>query len=224
MSEITNRLKEHYEGTFRANGPTSQGVDWGVDASQLELRYEKMLAVISQSSDRAPSLLDVGCGFGGLLDYARSKGIKLEYTGIDVAENMIQWAQERFPDTKFVCGDVLDVEFDRRFDYVICNGILTQKLDVSGSSMDQFAARLIKRMYELCERGVAFNVMTTKVNFFSNNLYYRNPVELFAWCFSEITPLIRLDHAYPLYEYTLYLYRSPLGNGESQADLDGGEK
>lgn len=222
MSEVSKKLKEHYEATFHANGPTSQGVDWGADASRLELRYEKMLAVISQGAEGVPSLLDVGCGFGGLLDYAQSKGVELNYTGIDVAENMIQWAQENFIGATFVCGDVLDIKFDRRFDYVICNGILTQKLDVPGSSMDEFAACLIKRMYELCDHGVAFNVMTTKVNFFSNNLYYRNPVELFAWCLSEITPFIRLDHAYPLYEYTIYLHRAPVGNGKSRISVAGG--
>ncbi len=224
MSEITNKLKQHYEATFRENGPTPQGVDWGTDASRLALRYEKMLAVISQNSARAPSLLDVGCGFGGLLDYARLKGLELDYTGIDVAENMIQWACDTCPDAKFILGDIFEYEFDQCFDYVVCNGILTQKLDVSGSVMDQFAARLIKQMYELCNMGIAFNVMTTKVNFFSNNLYYRNPAELFAWCFSEITPFIRLDHAYPLYEYTLCLYREPVGNEGNQTCLAGGRK
>jgi hypothetical protein len=51
--------------------------------------------------------------------------------------------------------------------------------------------------------------MTTKVNYFSNNLYYKNPAELLSWCITEITPYIRIDHAYPLYEYTVYLYRDP---------------
>ena len=64
-------------------------------------------------------------------------------------------------------------------------------------------------MFELCEKAVAFNVMTTKVNFFSNNLYYRNPAELLSWCMNEITPYFRLDHSYPLFEYTLYLFRQP---------------
>ncbi len=50
--------------------------------------------------------------------------------------------------------------------------------------------------------------MTTKVNFFANNLYYRNPAEMLSWCLAEITPRLRIDHAYPpLYEYTVYLYR-----------------
>lgn len=49
--------------------------------------------------------------------------------------------------------------------------------------------------------------MTTKVNYMVENQYYRNPVELFAYCLAEITNKVRIDHAYPLYEYTVYLYR-----------------
>lgn len=207
--EVTKKLKEHYEAIFSTNGPSARGVDWGSDEAKLHLRYAKMLAVIQEDCRAVPSLLDVGCGFGGLLGYARSRGIVLDYTGIDVAENMIDWARSSFKNAQFICGDFLECKFSRKFDYVVCNGILTQKLDIPGIVMDQFAAKLIRKMYSLCERGIAFNVMTTKVNFFSNNLYYRSPVELLAWCLNEITPYFRVDHAYPLFEYTVYLYRCP---------------
>jgi SAM-dependent methyltransferase len=155
------------------------------------------------------SLLDVGCGYGGLFQYAVDRKIELQYTGIDVAANMIEWAAENLPAGLFILGDVLDAQLGETFDYVVCNGILTQKLEIPAMQMDAFAAQLIRRMFSLCNVGVAFNVMSTKVNYFSNNLYYRNPVELLAWCMSEITPHIMLDHAYPLYEYTIYLYRRP---------------
>ena len=173
------------------------------------LRYDKMLAVLPRDFGPVISLLDVGCGYGGLLTHAVNKGLAFRYTGIDVAENMIKWATANVPDARFVQGDILTHEFGQAFDYVVCNGILTQKLQVPGLEMDRYAARLIRRMFELCRKGVAFNVMTTKVNHFANNLYYRNPAELFSWCLSEITPYVRLDHAYPLYEFTMYLYREP---------------
>jgi SAM-dependent methyltransferase len=169
-----------------------------------------MLNVINDSSKNMASLLDVGCGYGGLQSYALSKNIELEYTGIDVAENMIDWAATNLPAGKFIQGDILDYRFAGKFDYVVCNGILTQKLETPGLEMDQFAARLIRQMFSLCNIGIAFNTMTTKVNYYSNNLYYRNPAEMLSWCLSEITPHVRLDHAYPLYEYTTYLYRDPL--------------
>jgi len=210
MDPITESLRRHYALKFSAHGPTSEGVDWGPDESKMLLRYEKMLAVIETPSANKPSLLDVGCGYGGLLGYSRARGLELDYAGIDVAENMIKWASDKFGPGVFRCGDVLDHPFDRQYDYVVCSGILTQKLDALTDDMDRFAAELIRRMFGLCRRGIAFNVMTTKVNFFADNLYYRDPAELFSWCASEISPHVRLDHAYPLYEFTVYLYREPV--------------
>lgn len=213
MDEVSRKLRDHYQKTFLSHGPTSQGVDWGHDDAKAELRYEKMLNLLRSGESRKPSLLDVGCGYGGLLKYAKENQIAIEYTGIDVVESMIDNARSNHPDAVFLLGDVLEVEFGGLFDYVVCNGILTQKLDVPGLVMDEFASRLIRRMFALCRNGVAFNVMKTKINYYSNNLYYRNPAELFSWCMCEVTPYLKLDHAYPLYEYTVYLYRDPVGRG-----------
>lgn len=172
------------------------------------LRYDKMLNVANLAAGSRPSLLDVGCGYGGLQQYATSKNLDLDYTGIDVAGNMIEWARTNVSSGDFIEGDILDYKFKTEFDYVVCNGILTQKLAAAGLEMDQFANQLIRRMFSLSKIGIAFNLMTTKVNYYANNLYYRNPAEMFSWCLSEITPHVKLDHSYPLFEYTIYLYRN----------------
>lgn len=206
---VSDKLGKYYSEKFDEHGPSSLGVDWGADEKKMFLRYEKMLNVTERRTIARPTLLDAGCGFGGLLNYAKSRNIDLDYTGIDVAGNMITWAKKNVPGGVFIEGEILNHSFDTPFDFVVCNGILTQKLDVSGLEMDRFASKLIKKMFSICKYGIAFNVMTTKVNYYSNNLYYRNPAELLAWCIGEITPHVKLDHSYPLYEYTVYLYREP---------------
>lgn len=207
MHPITEQLKQHYARTFRAYGATARGVDWRGDAD-LELRYGKMLDVIpSDVSGAAPTLLDVGCGFGGLLDYAESRGIAIEYTGLDVVPEMIEHARLARPSAEFYCEDVFAWNAGRTFDFVVCNGILTQKLTASIREMDRFAQSLVRRMFDLASSGIVFNVMTTKVDYTKENLYHRDPVELLAWCLAEITPMVRIDHAYPLFEYCVYLYR-----------------
>jgi SAM-dependent methyltransferase len=208
MDPISEALQKHYAATFAQHGASSAGVDWGPDESRALLRYEKMLAVINQPAKSGTTLLDVGCGYGGLLKHAIARNTDVTYTGIDVAENMIEWARTNLPSGNFIHGDILAHPFDAQFDYVVCNGILTQKLNASAHEMDDFAGRLIKKLFSLCRIGIAFNVMTTKVNFYSNNLYYRNPAELFSWCLSEVSPHLKLDHSYPLYEYTMYVYRN----------------
>jgi SAM-dependent methyltransferase len=152
------------------------------------------------------SLLDVGCGYGGLYEHSLDQSVQLDYCGIDVAEEMIGHAQRSLPKARFICADALQWEPAQPFDYVVCSGILTQKLEASIKAMDRYAQLLIKRMFSFARRGIAFNVMTTRVNFMVNNLYYRNPTELLAWCMTEVSDRIRLDHSYPLYEYTIYLY------------------
>ena len=210
MDPISKALGQHYAEKFSTHGPSSEGVDWGADESRMLLRYDKMLAVADWAAGNRPSLLDVGCGYGGLQSYAIGKKIDLDYTGIDVAGNMVEWASANLRSGTFIHGDILDHKFEREFDYVVCSGILTQKLETAGLDMDRFAAQLIRRMFSLCRIGAAFNVMTTKVNYFADNLYYRNPAELFSWCLTEISPHLKLDHSYPLYEYTIYLYRKPV--------------
>lgn len=208
MHEVSKKLQLHYAKLFSLHGPSPLGVDWGNDEAKALLRYEKMLNVLNKFQQK-PSMMDVGCGYGGLYQYALSKNIDINYTGIDVADNMVNWAISNLPSANFICADVLAFEFREAFDYVVCNGILTQKLSIPALQMDEFAAQLIRRLFSLCRIGIAFNVMSTKVNYFSNNLYYRNPAELLAWCLAEISPHIRIDHGYPLFEYTVYLYRQP---------------
>jgi SAM-dependent methyltransferase len=209
INPISLILKNHYEESFEQFGPSSAGVDWGQDKTRLLIRYDNMLDVMEKPQARKKqSLLDVGCGFGGLAAYASQKDIALNYTGIDVATNMIRWAKKNIKKSKFIEDDFLAHDFSgATYDYVICNGILTQKLDCSMLEMDVFAKTLIHKMYNLCNKGTAFNIMTTYVNFFAPNLYYKHPAELLSYCLSEISTKVKIDHAYGLYEFTVYVYR-----------------
>ncbi|MDP4026007.1 methyltransferase domain-containing protein [Methylobacterium sp. NEAU 140] len=209
MKSIADKLLNHYSEAFEKYGPTSEGVDWGSDANKLMTRYQNMINVIRFAEYDRPSLLDVGCGYGGLLDFIKERKLDIIYTGIDGAQNMIRWAKSHHASNHgtFISSEFMDFSPEACFDYVVCNGILTQKLDVTNLDMDIYAAKLIKRMFQTCNIGVAFNIMTTKSNYYSKNLYYRSPVEILAWCLSEVTGNIKIDHSYGMYEYTVYLYK-----------------
>lgn len=209
IEDISHLLGDHYARKFAEHGATPEGVDWGSHPADHLLRLDRMLAVLElgYQTGAKPSLLDVGCGYGSLLDLVKERGLSLGYCGIDMCASMIDTAKTRHADSEWLVGDMLAMEGTRRFDYVVCNGVLTQKLGASIRDMDQFLLALVTRMFDLCRIGIAFNVMTTHVNFMAPNLYYRNPVELLGWCMSALTPRVRLDHAYPMYEYTVSLYR-----------------
>lgn len=218
LTSLTQRLHDHYRATFRAHGATPQGVDWGAREEAARMRQDAMLA-ITEGCAPGGTLLDVGCGYGALADRIDARGMELDYTGIDVVEEMVLEGRRRHPHRRFLDGDFLAAPSVASYDYVVCNGILTQKLGASILEMNRHARELVSSIFAACRRGCAFNVMTTHVNFQAENLYYRNPIELLGWCMSELTPSVRLDHAYPLYEYTIYLYRDGVRSGPG--DLNG---
>jgi SAM-dependent methyltransferase len=209
MDPITAAQAEHYRRRFLEHGATPRGIDWGSRQEDLDLRYGNMLRVIPPAQAAGPvTLLDVGCGFGGLIDYAAQHGYRLTYTGIDIVAEMVDHARTLHPDAAFHLADVFAFEPAQRFDYVVCNGALTPRYHTSIREMDVYARRFIRRLFALAEQGTAFNLMTTKVNFTEDHLYYVSPLEMLGFCMSELTTKFRIDHAYPLYEYTVYLYRS----------------
>jgi SAM-dependent methyltransferase len=217
MDELTELFRRHYSKTFELHGPTSKGVDWG-DPDETRLRYQKMLQVLDHDFQRPqsiPSLLDVGCGWGGLLEYCTSIELPLDYRGIDVVAEMVEYARARFGAERFLLGDVFALEEENKYDYVVCNAILTQKLSATIPQMEAYSNCLLKKMFSVARFGIAANFMSTRVNFMVDNLYYRSPIELLTYSLLEISPRVRIDHGYSslasgvgkFYDYTIYIYK-----------------
>ncbi|QIG51349.1 methyltransferase domain-containing protein [Nordella sp. HKS 07] len=206
---IDETFERYYTRTFEEHGPSPRGVDWH-DSESLSFHYDKILAVIDQPFvGRKVSVLDVGCGYGGLLSHARESNIDLEYTGLDLVQAMIDHGNSNYPGATFVRSDIFAFQPERSFDYVLANGVLTEKLDLSIREFGAFSRRVIRRMYELAEHGIAFNMMTSHVNFTATNLYYQNPAEMVSFCATELSPKWIIDHAYDYFDFTMYVYKNP---------------
>lgn len=217
MDDLTKLFQEHHKKLFAEHGATAKGVDWN-DPEEMLFRYAKILAVFDRDFERpagVPSLLDVGCGWGGLMLYAKEQGIKLAYHGIDVVAEMIEYCRSNYDDGSFSCEDVFEIKGEGIYDYAVCNAILTQRLTASIVDMERYARSLIQAMFRLCRFGMSVNFMSTRVNFTANNLYYQNPCEILSYCLTEISPKVRLDHGYSslktgrgkYYDFTLYIYK-----------------
>lgn len=173
------------------------------------LSYEYALQLIRREHRGGrPTLLDVGCGYGALLSHARDKGIGLDYTGIDIVPEMIEHARGLHRDGRFICGDFLLMNDIGRYDYVVCNGILTIKLKASTIDMDKYFNVFVKKLYDSCGIGTSFNLMTNKVNFQVEDSYYRSPVETLAFCMSELSNRVILNHDHPRFQFWTYVYRN----------------
>jgi SAM-dependent methyltransferase len=202
--DLKRSVVEHYEAQLRAHGATARGMDWKDEASQ-RLRFEMLCAIGDLSGQRVH---EVGAGAGHLLDYLKERGIAARYSGSDLSEAMVAAARARHPGVPFERRDLLEEPAPEGYDVLFCSGLFHVKLHHAEEAWRAFVQGTLRRMYALCRVGIAFNLMSDRVDFRSPNLYYSNPSEMLEFCFRELSRFVALRHDYPLHEYTVYVYRS----------------
>ncbi|MDE0218177.1 MAG: class I SAM-dependent methyltransferase [Spirochaetaceae bacterium] len=75
----------------------------------------------------AKAVLDVGCGTGALLHWARETGHAGRLVGLDPARGMLDMARTR-ADIEWVFGDLRTVAWEREFDLAVMTGHAFQQL------------------------------------------------------------------------------------------------
>lgn len=86
-----------------------------------------LLDVMRSLSDCArPSVLDLGCGNGQLLEFFKEKGLACDYTGVDFSDALLAVAHRQNPEATFIQGDVnqLSTLVSDRFDFVIYSHVI----------------------------------------------------------------------------------------------------
>lgn len=68
-------------------------------------------------TSRGREMLDVACGTGNHIQYMK-KYFKI--TGIDLDKDMLRIARKKFPDVKFVRGDMKTFLLNKQFDVIVC--------------------------------------------------------------------------------------------------------
>jgi SAM-dependent methyltransferase len=202
-------LKEHYERKLQEYGPNSKGMDWP-NPEDLEKRFKILSGVIKFEGNVKTSLLDLGCGVGLFIPFLSENKIldKLNYKGVDISEKMIEAAKILHPTFDFELRDILQSPFESEsFDYIIMNGLLTEKQSMSQLEMTKFAQDIIQTSFKICNQGLSFNVMSSHVDWKRDDLFHWELDNLVAFLVKSCTRNIKIHMDYGLYEYTVYLYK-----------------
>ncbi len=205
------RIVEHYEGCLARHGDTHLGVDWP-RPDDADRRYGVMLDVIRPGGGR-PSLLDFGCGAGHLHEFMARRGVgDVRYAGLDLSGRFVTLCRSKHPGVDYYCRDVLrdGIEGLPRFDYVVANGVFTEKRDLSFDAMLAYFEALVPRLFAMAGVGIAFNVMSTHVDWERDDLFHLPLDTLARFLTGHVTRHFIVRNDYGLYEYTVYAYREPM--------------
>ena len=190
---------EKYNSMLSEGRTNARKVGWGSEKSQQK-RFEILCEVANISN---ATVLDVGCGLGDFYDYLVSKSIKVEYTGIDINQNMIEKARQGRSANKFLCADMKSDYFEENsFDYVFLSGAFNLSEDNHLANVE----KTVSKMFAAARSAVAFNIMSLHAPYFGPGEYYACPEKLLGMML-RLSKKVVLRHDYMDHDFTIYLYK-----------------
>src|SRR3990167_2853967 len=116
---------EGYRRKFREHGVNAKALQW-MNQESARVRYEQIVADLDFEGK---SVLDVGCGFGNVIDWIKKKATKFDYTGVDVVPEFVVEAKKLYPDQKFVVHDFYAEPNFGKFDIVMSSRTLNANVE-----------------------------------------------------------------------------------------------
>lgn len=203
-------LVRHYENCYNKYGDNNKGVDWP-NVEDANKRYKVMLEIIKFDNSNFDNgdnlLLDFGCGLAHMYEYIVKNKLKCRYEGMDISNVFIKKCKEKFPNVVFYKCDILNDNIEKTWDYIIMNGVFTEKREMSYDEMLMYFKQLVKKIYKICNKGIAFNVMSKDVDWEREDLFHLPLNELSSFLTKEVTRNFIIRYDYGLYEYTVYIYK-----------------
>lgn len=167
-----------------------------------------MLELVRDTKNPA-SLLDFGCGASHLYPVLlNNKQSKLSYAGLDASHAFCELSRTKYPDNQYYCLDVLsEPDVLPVHDYVVMNGVFTEKRSLTYAQMLDYFQRVIRILYGKARKGIAFNVMSKLVDWERDDLFHLSMEVLTSFLIKEISRNFVIRNDYGLYEYTVYVYK-----------------
>ena len=195
IAEFYDNLAEQYGAHYMTSHTDSQ--------ESLDVRWK----VLSEVCDlRGKSVLDVGCGYGGLGNYLKKNRIKHSgYIGVDISEKAVEVGLKEYPKMMLLHGDILENEIGF-FDVVLSQGPFYL-------ADEKYAHKLIDKMWNLANEAIAFTGISTWYDRQTQNGtiiiddYYRiDPAKMLNYL-RKYTDKIVMRHDYWKGDCCFYLYK-----------------
>jgi len=193
-----DKVRKFFDGELEKHGATHEATNWGSQASQYR-RFE----ILSETGGlKGKSILDVGCGLGEFYRFLKKEFKTVDYTGIDISEEMVAGASKLFRGVKFETRDILKISGSDKYDYAFASGTFNVKF----KGNEKFMKCAIERMFDLSKEAAAISMLSKYADFLDDFYYYYDPEKIFAFC-KTLCKKVVLRHDYMPHDFTIVLYK-----------------
>ncbi len=191
---------DYYKKLVKDNpgDPNRQG-SWG-GVSQDD-RYE---ALIEDKMYTGATILEVGAGTGGFLEYMLAHNVKFkDYCGLDILDDMKRINEKKYPQYRFLNRNLVVEPLNEKFDIVVLCGVFHLKIHDGKKYMYD----LLRSSFDCCTRAMYFNFVSSYVNFKEDDFEYHDPIDLMRFCIEELSPRVDIRHHYWKCDVSCRVYR-----------------
>ena len=192
---------KHYRENYKKYGVDAKSLAWASKGAA----HQRFRAIWKEIDFNNKSVLDVGCGFGGMAKFLHKRYRNVKYTGVDIVPEFVAEARAAHPYYDFETKDYFDNPLPEKFDVVMASGTLNSNL---GDSNMEFRKKAIKVMFEHTKKVLVFNMLgghpqpeTPK----GNNVWYADSLEVLDYCMS-LTRRVVLRVNYHPKDFTMFMY------------------
>lgn len=205
----TSSITKLYADRYKDYGYDPKTLGWF--KGKQELRFS---ILTSQVDLEDKSILDVGCGFGDLNYFLKSRLKSYRYHGVDLVEELILEAQKRHNEEgiHFSSEDFLAAA-PKQYDFILGSGIFNYRL--SHEDNYEYIRRTLKKAFDECTIGCAFDFLSDRVDFQKYEFtFHSNPSKILELGYSLSRNVI-LRNDYAPFEFTLFLFKDDSFNPEN---------
>ena len=123
-----------------------------------------------------------------------------------MVEKLITEANNRFANKKvsFLTGDFLDMDVSAKFDYAFASGIFNHKLESNNNY--QIIESTIEKALNVCDKAVAFDFLSDKVDFKLDHAFHSSPEKLLSIAY-KFSRNVVLRNDYMPFEFSIFIIK-----------------
>jgi hypothetical protein len=205
FKKISKTQIDYYENLFVKYGYSPESVG-SENTVTKRIRYEKLSQMFLDDDNF--SVHDIGHGLGHYYQYLQENfpGKKISYSGSEVCPQFTTFCQEHFPECSFYVRDLAEKAFPEKYDYIVFGGTFYHIENNQEDDWKCFIESIIKNAFISSSKAISFNFITEYCEYFKPGLFYCKVDYITNFVAKNLSRFFTIDHAYPLYEYTMTVY------------------
>jgi SAM-dependent methyltransferase len=196
-------VRERYGRRHAEYGYDPRTLGWNVGSQRV--RFEALLEGLRD--DDYAAILDVGCGFGDLLDFLRARGWQGRYTGIDLVPELVAEARRRHEGdgaATFACTEITAIPRQEQSAMAVAIGIFNHRLHRDNM---EFVRGMLAALWASSTEVVVCDFLSTtsETNRRRDDLFYADPGVMLTEA-HRYSRRAMIHHAYMPFEFQVKIW------------------